>query len=101
MDKLKGKELNVYNRNRSYRMFVADIDFEKGITIKHIEDVEHGCDFCLNREDYKDNSLMAGKTWKEHFSFWVEEIKKGEFNGELYINTFCKGGGCGATSCAF
>ena len=83
--KLKGNEVLVTNcdgmveRGWDKKCFVADIDFKKGITIKHLESGEDI--YCLN---------TGCPDYERKFKYVVAEIKKGVMNNGSYLDKFYK-----------
>lgn len=72
--KLKGIEVQVKLRGeRSMKCFVAEVDYEKGITIKDIErqrDV-----MCLNK-----NHMHSDLDYHTTFVYLLKEIKRGKLS---------------------
>ncbi|KKN66879.1 hypothetical protein LCGC14_0467470 [marine sediment metagenome] len=77
--KLKGVEVEVINPSgTSGKCFVADIDYEKGITIKSLEEQKNV--LCLNKY-----SIASYLNYEDTFKYLVARIKEGKISRK---NTF-------------
>ena len=106
---LKGKELKVFGKGLVYDYaFVAEIDKDKGITIKGTEinrpeELENA--WCVTAELYIDGYVGEGTLGKS-FSWCVEQIEKGSLDMDSYPYS-CKCDSCisisgsNQVSCAF
>lgn len=99
---LIGKQIQVQKGERISPMFIAAIDYDSGITMKHLSDVPFGCDLCLNKKTW-DSMALAGE-YEDHFWSWILAIRAGIFCLDDYKQSFgYRPGlhGTGATVCSF
>ena len=93
LEALKGKEVTVKtilekNKITDIKMFVADIVFDKGITIKWInpEAFKNSGDLCLNKTLHDHISTMdlllisKTSTYEKHFNYFIKGIKEGKID---------------------
>jgi hypothetical protein len=91
---IKGTEITVESKKRGLKaqMFVAEIDYERGITIKHLdENFLNGVDLCLSIDGYFKNPDMNRKPWENHFKYWMNAIQCGFLDMDEYHENFCSG----------
>ncbi len=92
---LKGKDVKVVIDGEEFDCFVADISYEKGITLKDIENQRDKV--CLNKKEaYTDQGYDF--VYSEDFKYTVQQIKIGLLDSRVDPFTIKKG--CGMT-CAF
>ena len=81
---LKGTEVWVRDGKFHAKAFVADIDKNKGITIKTLDTQEDL--ICLNRKS--SYLFQIGKTYQDVFDWYVKAILQGEVDVKVKDNKF-------------
>jgi hypothetical protein len=61
---------------------VVEIDFDKGITLKPLIDSKRLCDFCFNKSRFDSNAFDG--TYEARFNYYIEKIKEGVIDEELF-----------------